>query len=50
MPDGSAPTPRFYPNSQPKGKAMLRLALIPMLIGSPAFAQMQCGGYARVLH
>lgn len=25
---------------------MLRLALVSMLIGSPAVAQMQCGGYA----
>ncbi len=25
---------------------MLRLALVSLLIGSPAFAQMQCGGYA----
>lgn len=25
---------------------MLRLALVSVLIGSPAFAQMQCGGYA----
>lgn len=25
---------------------MYRLALVSMLIGSPAFAQMQCGGYA----